>query len=291
MSHRYHGQSRTRDGLSLVFAFFFALSLLAIGALVALRVSVFSEAGFRSVFSERYYEAVLDEATNEARYFTQPTGIDPSVVDGVFVLDEVRADVSAYISTQFGGLPYSPGFEGPRARLKANAERAMGDYTPSGDAAAFGTRDEIVAAYVDDIMGVYQSCIEIPGMGALMDVRALFMRYFWIALAVFVGLAGVLGVSIRRLHHHKHRALRFVAYGCGGAALMSIAVPLTLYASGFYRGLSVSPEYFYLLCTGLISHVLLACVAAGVVWLLLMAVTIVCVGRLRKTAIKSHHSR
>jgi ABC-type transport system substrate-binding protein len=108
MSHRYHGQSRTRDGLSLVFAFFFALSLLAIGALVALRVSVFSEAGFRSVFSERYYEAVLDEATNEARYFTQPTGIDPSVVSGIYVAENGAGD-RIYQLSIYQDLVYSDG--------------------------------------------------------------------------------------------------------------------------------------------------------------------------------------
>ena len=288
MKHRTK-RSRSRNVVSLVFGFFLSLTTLLITIPLVLRMGIVSRIGFTSVVDADYYRYTLDYIEDQTRYYTLPTGIDPQVLDGVFSLDEVKVDVDGMLVGKLNESGFSPKTDDLRKRLTENVERmfaADGVSTAEGSSA-----EEIVASYVDDIMGIYQDAITMPGIDMIVHVRDEFMQWFVVGLVVCVTLSVVLIASIVRLHHYRHRALRYLAYSFGGAALMSFVVPCILFASGFYKGLSVSPQFFYHFCVSLISRLFILLMAASAVLLVIMLVLILVSSRMRGTAIRRHGHR
>lgn len=287
MKHRSK-RSTSRNAVSLVFGFFLSLVLLLLTLLCVMRVGVVSQAGFLSVLDNDYYQFTLDYIEDQARYYTLPTGIDPSVVEDVFTREEVEADVNGMLAGKFSGSGYNPKTDNISERLSNNVYRV---FAADGIQIAEGSSaDEITSAYVDEIMGIYKNAVTMPGIDAIVRVRDEFTQWFVVGLVVLVAVAAVLMASIVRLHHYRHRALRYMAYSFGGAALMASVLPCILLVSGFYKGLSVSPQYFYHFAVSLVSRSLVLCMAGGGVLFALMLVIILVSSKMRSTAVR-HKSR
>ena len=283
---RHHGQSTSRDVISAIFAFFLSLTLMFIMVLTALRVGVMTSAGFNALLGEEYYDYALEYVETQAKYYTMPTGIDPTVLNNVFSRDELKESVQGSIAGAFDGSGYAINSTAMCSRLETNVRNAFaneGVNTSEGGAA-----EEIVKSYVKDIDDLYKSVVKMPGLDVIAQIRNTFLRYYLIGVIVLCVLALVFTVLIMRLHHHPHRALRFVAYAAGGAALLGFVVPCIVYVSGFYKGLSLTPQYFYHFGVSLVSHTLRSCMISSVFPLVLMVVLIVIIGRLRKRSMKGH---
>lgn len=288
MKHRSK-RSASRNAVSLVFGFFLSLSVLFIMILLVLRIGVVSRVGFVSVMDNDYYRYTLDYIEDQARYYTLPTGIDPTVLEGVFSIDEVRNDVDGMLSGKLNGSGYNPKTDAMSKRLSDNVYRM---FAADGVAIAEGSSaDEIVTSYVDEITSIYKEAVTMPGIDMIVRVREEFRQWYVVGLVTFVALSAVLIASIVRLHHYKHRALRYISYSVGGASLMGFVLPLILLLSGFYKGLSLSPQHFYHFGVSLISRVLtLFMIGAGVLFAL-MLIIIVIATHMRTNAVKKHRRR
>lgn len=285
MKHRTK-KSASRNAVSLVFSFFLALTMLLIMVLLALRIGVVSRVGFVSVLDNDYYQYTLDYIEDQTRYYTLPTGIDPTVLDGVFTIGEVKNDVDGMLTGKLNGSGYNPKTEEMSKRLTDNVYRI---FTADGVSVAEGSSaDEIVTSYVDEIMGIYKEAITMPGVDVIVRIRDEFKQWYVVGLITCVALSAVLIASIVRLHHYRHRAMRYISYSMGGAALMGFVLPLILLISGFYKGLSLSPQYFYHFGVSLISRVLIIFMIGAGVLFALMLLCIIIATRMRTTAVKKH---
>ena len=227
---RHHGQSTSRDVISAIFAFFLSLTLMFIMVLTALRVGVMTSAGFNALLGEEYYDYALEYVETQAKYYTMP--------------DELKESVQGSIAGAFDGSGYAINSTAMCSRLETNVRNAFandGVNTSEG-----GAVDEIVKSYVNDVDELYKSVVKMPGLDVIARIRNTFLSYYLIGIVVLCVLALVLTVLIMRLHHHPHRGLRFVAYAAGGAALLGFVAPCIVYVSGFYKGLSLTPQYFSL---------------------------------------------
>ena len=288
MSKRRSGESRSnmRDAVSYIFAFFLSLALLGAMVLVTLRVGLMTPGGLASALDQRYYELVLDYAKSEARHYTLPTGINPSVLDDVFTYDEVERDAKGIIVGEIDGSGYKPNTKALRERVVKNVSAS---FATDGVAVGEGsTADEIIKGYADDIVNKYVESIKLPGLDAIVQVRSLYLQYFPVALVCVLAFAVVMCLIIFRLHSYPHRSLRFVAYAFGGAALMGFVLPCVGLMSGFFTSLVVRPEYFHHFCVMLIEHVLKLCMMGAGVLLIPMLAIVFIVGRLRQSAIHRH---
>ena len=294
MGRSKHGysQSKTRDTVSIVFGFFLSLFVALFALLVVLRFFVVTPRGVIAAADDSLYSQVLEYVEQQANYYTLPTGIDPSVLKGVFEAEEVRRDVDASIEAAFAGQDYAPNTTAARERL---GQRLNAAFAADGVVAAGGATnaelEKISKSYTDEIMEIYTSAVKMPGLDAVPTINGYMSKYGLIALGVCALLCCVLVILIVRLHHHVHRSIRYITYSVGGAALMLLVIPLVMYASGFYKGLSVEPQYFYTLCVSLISHALRTCMFAGGA-LIVVAILLAIVGsKLRGKAITHKHTR
>lgn len=285
---RRRGRSRTRDTVSIVFSFFLALSLVGITVPSAVRFGLVTEGGILSIVDETYCGYVLDYVEKEATYYTMHTGIDPKVLEGVFTTDEIQANVHTYVSGALGGYNFEPDVDAPRERLTQNVRDLFA--SDGVDLAENTDAEEVVQTYVDEIIGFYASTMKPTGTDAIVKVYSLYRRYYPIAMVALVALATLLTTLLVRLHHFLHRSLRFVAYATGGAALMGFVVPFVLFASGYFKGLSVTPQYFYYFCVSLIERVLALCMTGSAVLLVLTVVLAIVIARMRKSAVRRHRS-
>lgn len=282
---RRRQKSTGRNAVSLIFSFFLSLSLLALTVLLIARFGILSESRFLSTLDDAYYQYTLNYINEQTGYYTLPTGLASSVLDDVFTVSEVRSDVNANVVNAFRHVDSDIDTTHAEERLSANVAQFFSD---NGVEASEETQ-QITDTYVDEIMDIYRTAVRMPGLDAIVKVRDIFMRYFPFALIALLALSVVLIVTLLRLHHFVHRGMRYVAYATGGAALMSFVVPFMLYHSGFYRGLKLTPQFFYHFGVSFIEHVLKTCLLGSLVLLVVTIALIVVINVMRKQA-KRHHS-
>lgn len=293
MAHRNHRHRKghTRDGVSYVFSFFLSLVLMALVLLVALNGGAFSERSIISVLDDAYYGYTLDFIETETKNYTLPTGIDPAVLDDVFNLDRIQVNVNRYLTSVYEGTSkFEPDTKEERDRLTANVTNVFA--RDGVDVVEGNEASEITKAYVDEIMEIYTGAIKLPGMDVYARVQNVFSQVFPVVLIVLIMLAAVLIIIITQLHHFVHRALRYIAYATGGATLMCFVVPFAIYALRMYKGLNVSPQYFYHFCVSLISHLLRLCMMGSLV-LLVTTIGLVVICSVMRERVNSgrHRSR
>lgn len=285
----HHTQSRARDAVSLVFAFFLSIALVGMMLLTVLRVGLLTKDGFMSVLDDQYCEYLLTFIEEQSEYYTLPTGIDPVVLEDVFEFQEVRQNVDNYVSSVFGGYTFKPDVARPRERLEANVRNAFvsdGVVVDKSEEA-----DEVASAYVDEVIAFYADTVQPAGLDSAVKVANLYSKYYLYAMLGCSAFALVMVVLLVRLHHFVHRSLRYMAYAFGGAALMGFVVPAVLFVLGTYKGLNLSPQYFYHFGVTLIERVFMLCMLGSLVLVAAMAVMALVVARLRKGAMQKKRIR
>lgn len=288
-SHHRTRPSNTRNAASLVFGFFLSLILFAEVVALAIGANLILEPGFLSLFDKDYYQYVLTYINDEATYYTMPTGYDPKVLDEVFTYRDVQNDVDGYVKSALHGASYPIDDSNLRERLTSNVEAQY-----ASDGKEIGADDEAaITSYVDVIMDIYARAIRLPGLDAITKIRS---RVAIPLYAVIIGLPVVIALlarAIMGLHHRVHRGMRYLAYATGGACLLSIVAPAAILASGFYKGLGVSPQFFYHFCMTVIERLLYVCIAGGIIYLIVTVVLIARVAARRKRLVghrsSSHH--
>lgn len=279
-----HGHTGSRQVVSLIFGFFLSLALLAEVLLLVVHVGVFSQAGFLSVLDDAYYEYALAYVNDQATYYTLPTGIGTEVLEGVFGQGELRRDAEGYVNGAFIGVNYEPDLSRIESKLHDNV---IAFFSGSGVEVTAET-EEIASSYASEIVVIYRSVAKMPGLDAIASVRSRLVQFTLIGAVAIAVLLVVLVAALLRMHHYAHRALRYVAYAMGGAAIMAFAVPFAIWHSGAYLGIGLTPQYFYHFGISLIEHVLRLCMIGGGALLAMMLATIVLVGMLRRKVIERH---
>ena len=260
-------KEKTAFYVSLLFSFFLSLLLVLTSVLVIVRIAFSESVIARLVQSEEYYEILLESIETQAQDYTIPTGIDTSVPTGVLDTDEIAYDLMNYVHYTFNSTPYEPNKTPLQKRVNARAT----EYYEK-----FGDIDEetaaVIDAYAEDIANIYANNISIAGFSYVCEIESSFARLFPVFL--FFAAAGIF-LLIRlflRMQYYPHKALRFVAYAAGGAALILLAGPLAFYLSKVYTKINIASYPLYYLATSLIENtVILFFIAAGIMAVITIA--------------------
>ncbi|MBP5155438.1 MAG: hypothetical protein J6252_02520 [Clostridia bacterium] len=274
--------SKYRKVIAYLLSFILSLLLLLSTLCLVAYFRVMSERHIINTLGDEYYEGVLKTAVASAEDITMPTGIDVSVIDGVFDIDGVKRDVNGYISAAFAGETYTPDTEASDNRLYKN----VSEFLDSHDVTLVNEKKETIDAYIKEINAEYALHTKLPGLGIISKYRTKYLKIVTIAFFVLLGLSVIITAIIIKMYRHPHRGMRFIAYATGGTALMALAAPLYLLIGGRYKGLNLSPEHFYNFAIRLITRLLVSCVIAAVIWLLITAALAFAIQMMRKRLIK-----
>ncbi|MBR6231035.1 MAG: hypothetical protein IKR00_03770 [Lachnospiraceae bacterium] len=284
-SIHFPSDSTLRKAFSVFFAFLLALSLFLLTLLAVFRFGIVSQDAFLSLIDEDYAKYTLEEIRADADYYVTPTGIDPSVLDGVFTTEGIIADVRAGIANSFAGKEeeYVPDTAAYEAKLDSQIRAFLeeNNLEPKD-----GTTDELITHFTTDIMKIYTNEASLPAMSLFTQVYSFSMKYGIAAIIGLAVLALIFLVTCLKLHYFFHRGLRYVAYSFGGVGLMSLAIPGWLYFSKFYNGFNLQPHYFYHFAVTLVVRLLRYVMAAGVFWLVLTVILAVIISIRRAALMK-----
>jgi|GEM_PF-3528274 len=275
--------SKYRKVIAYLLSFILSLLLLLTTLCLVAYFRVMSERHILSTLGDEYYEGVLKTAVASAEDITMPTGIDVSVINGVFDIESVRRDVNGYISAAFAGRNYKPDTEAADNRLYKN----VSEFLDSHDITLVNEKKETIEAYIKEINAEYEMHTRLPGLGIITQYRTKYLKIITIAFFVLLGLSVIIAAIIIKMYHHPHRGMRFIAYASGGTALMSLAAPLYLLIGGRYKGLNLSPEHFYNFAIRFINRALVSCVIAAVIWLIITAALAFAIHMMRKKLINN----
>ena len=162
-----------RTILSCIFSFMVAISLFVFSTVCTVRI-VLSESFLESCITDSYYTGVKEDVETDAWDYTIPTGIDPSVTEGLFNEAMIRLDLESYISSTFKIRQYTINTSSQEEVLR---EKVMAFLETEGtptetvnpadsevelDEESVNTYNEAVEAtksavddYVNDIMDIY----------------------------------------------------------------------------------------------------------------------------------------
>ncbi|MBR0232194.1 MAG: hypothetical protein IJQ53_08225 [Clostridia bacterium] len=270
--------SRYRKVVAYLLSFVLSLFLLLATVCAVAFMNALSERHIINTLGDEYYEGVLNTVVAAAEDITMPTGIDISVVKGVFELENVKRDVNGYISAAFSGKEYVPDNEDADNRLYIN----VSEFLDSHDVTLVADKKETIRAYIEEVNSEYAQYTKLPGLGIVSKYRAKYLKIALIAFIVLAGASVIIGAVIIKMYRHPHRGMRFIAYALGGTALMSLVAPLVLLISGKYKGLNLTPEHFYRFAIRYIDSVLYSFIAAAAIWLALTAGCVTAIHFMRK---------
>ena len=282
-SRKDSAPSSTKNLASFIFSFLLSLTLVVIGVLVVASHSL-SKGYVVSKIDSDYLRMLSENVYNAAVDYTMPTGVDVSVLDGVFTEDRIREDVRSYVENTFDNDEYVVDTTAIYNALKTNVESFLTKegINPADEAAA-------VDEYLTDICNIYKDRVKLPGLNYIPKVSHLASKYFIWALLGAVLFALANAFLCIKLHSYLHRGLRYVVYSFGGAALMTFAAPFVAYLNGFYKNLQISPNYFNHFIVSFIESVFTQLFIWAAIWLVLSFVSMIMVSVLRKRVAKTGH--
>lgn len=272
--HKGHRQrSPYRDAVSVVLSVVLTMVLLGTAALVITRFGVASNSGILSASDKEYYDYALSNVSTKTREYAESTGVDASVLDDVFTMEQIKSDTEGFVSAELNGDAYEPDTTAARNAITVNMLNA----SVAGDASS---------SFVDGVLNVYVSAVRLDNLDTIVQKRNSFLQVFPVALAALVVIGAVCVVALLKLHHFPHRSLRFVMYATGAAAVISFLVPSVLLATGYHERLNLSPQQYELFVSAIVLHSLKLCLVGSALFVVVTAVLALVIRQLRADAVK-----
>lgn len=269
------GKIDARIIVSYVLSFVLSLIFLLGSALVAVEIGFFNQNSFVGLVDRNYYAAVHEGLVREMRSYTIPTGIDPSVVEDVIGVEEVMSDMNGCMYSIFEGSEYSPDLTRMDEKLKSNVKASF-------EGLELENPDEIIDAYLEDINNIYMAGIKMPVLNYIVRAKTVYDRYLVPALILLLGISLVISTVLVMMYHRRYMGLRFVAYSCGAAAVMSFCVPFAILVKASYKNLLFTPAHFYNLMINYIRNALMTCIWVAAFWVLITVLLAMAVGTMHK---------
>ncbi len=291
--------------LSLLFSFLLALSLMVFSFALVARVTL-SETYVKHCLDQSYYNGLFQNLEDEVRDYTIPTGIDVSVVEGVFDKASTQLDVEAYIDGTFKVRQYMVDTSKQEQKLRDNvleylksqdvptepvnpaeSEEELDEESVNEYNAAVEETNRAVDEYVKDIMEIYRKKVKISAMDYLVKYGNDYQKYFPFVLIISILFAVINGFLCMKVHSLPHRGLRYLVYAFTAGFIMTFAAPFGVFAGGFYNRLNIRPEYFKNFISSFIRGALVEVLVVAAAWLLIALGLLLLTNYFRK---KSLHS-
>ena len=237
-SRKQSAPSSTKNLASFIFSFLLSLTLVVVAVFFVANYSLSRNYVVSKIDSD-YLRMLSENVYNAAVDYTMPTGVDVSVLEGVFTEYTIQEDVKNYVKSTFDEGTFELDTTDIHNVLKANVDAFLREQGIDP-----ATETKAVEDYVNEICSIYESRIKLPGINYLPRFSKLLKSYI---LYVVIGAALFALINLFlcvKLHSYLHRGLRYVVYSLSGAALMTFVAPFVAYMNGFYKNLQIAPNYF-----------------------------------------------
>lgn len=268
--------------LSTVIAFLLSIFLTMLSYLGGIYFGIFNKRILLdSMNTADYYESINEYTYNSVSSLAIPLGLDESIFEGVFTLENASAEGQKLITANLNGETYAPDLSGMEQRLTDN----INNYLYHQGLTANEEQQQNIGKFVTTISDQYRSNLKVPYISYYTQVRGLFLKIFVIGMPILLILSIGAVILLIRLHKWWHKGLRFITYATLAATIMTCILPLSLLISEVYKRIHISPEYFYYFMTRYIGRSLTTFMIVSAI-LLAISIVLICVIYYRRKALK-----
>lgn len=253
-----------KTAIRLLFTFALSLCIVLAGLLFTWKYWMYSGDAPDRFFVEEDYESMLDDIMYSAENKTIPTGLDSSVLDGIFTLESVKKDASGNYSAAFGG----PAYTADTSAMEQKLAEQVHAYIDSLMVEQTKTSEKALDAYLEEIAQLYVNQLNIAPIRIAASyghtVQKL-IRYGLMGLGV-MSLVMMLLIALLR-----DKFFASLSYAFGGAGLMLGVAPTVLLVSKLYEKVQISPLYLKSFLLQFLSEFLQRCVQmAGICFAIML---------------------
>ncbi|MDE7157073.1 MAG: hypothetical protein K2O02_03865 [Lachnospiraceae bacterium] len=224
---------------SLLLAVFVSVSAI----LISVKIGFASEHAIMNALDDvDYYLIVYDDFMGKCESLAIPNGLNATVFNDVFSMEQIHSDGSGYLKAELNSTPFEIDLKGYKQKLSKNIYA----YVKKNNLTADGDAKEIVADFTNEIMDYYLDIIRVPhaaSMGAV--VRAISVYFPFLFAAMILLSVCTIWILIKQNPRKKSRLFRYLSYSIMSGAVSTLIVPFFCGITKFYKKLQIYPEYLY----------------------------------------------
>lgn len=266
-----HRKRKTKTLLSITFAFLLTLLFFVLFVGIGLGIGVFNSRSVKSKINEsNYYNRIYVELNKKADEIVKQAALPTAVLEDAITLERLYTDSNLYIDSALKGEKAKIN----TTKLQAVLTKHINQYfTKQGI-----TKTKEIKSRTDEVTGriikEYQSIVKLQFINYYADYRLQFWKTMKLMIPLIIILIGVLCFFLMKIHHNKHRGLRYINYSLISSSLLMSFISMYMLIEKRYDKLNVMPYYYRDFLTLYLKWDIQMFVYIGVLGLILSAVLV-----------------
>jgi hypothetical protein len=187
-----------------------------------------------------YYENVHQELQKDTEEIVQKAGFPTTVLDEVITLDRVYVGCKNYMNNTLAGKKSQIKTEKLRNKLNEN----INQYITKQNIRRTEKLNKGITALVSRIENEYKNRIQLQFLDYFHDNQVKFMNLMKFMIPAVIIIIGILCYFLIRMHHYKHRGVRYITYALIASSFMTMFLSLYVMITKRYQNTEITPEYY-----------------------------------------------
>ena len=284
--HYSKNNSRLKQLFCIISSFLLAVSLTVFVLFSCAKLGFANATQITKAFQDsNYYNSVYNTMMGDCENEAIVSGLSKEVFNGVFSLNELTGYCNTYVSSLLNDQTYPLNTSAMEQKLSENIK----NYATANNLTVDGDIDEVIKNFTSTIVAYYKSAIQFPYFDQIASMFRLFDKVLLYILPCMAVFSVILIILLIRLNtFKKNRIFRYLAYSLLSSSLSILVIPVFCYITGFYRKLSISPEYVYKYIVSYTENGLKVFVLAGVL-LFAAGILSIIISTMIKKKLKAEH--
>ncbi len=221
--------------LGYVLGFVCSILLVVLSILVVFKINIFNQDYVLGIFEKNnYYEEVYNESLNDAKNSLRSSGLDESVLEGLYSSADTERDVKNYLASIYSGSKAKIDTDAIKKRLNSNIDKYL------SDKGLEVTDKNSLDIYIDGILKLYENSVNFYGY--FDDYIGFFVslcKYIDLFIGITVIMFTCLYMILRYYLHKKYSGVIVLSSG-----LMLIYLRYFVYAGIDFKNITIISDSF-----------------------------------------------
>ena len=273
-----HGKSKMKTLLSSTFAFLLTLLFFTLFVCIGFGFGVFNNKNVVSKLNETSYNtSVYEVMKTKADEIVKQAGLPVTVLNNAITMERVFVNENNYINSTLNGKSSGISTDKLKTSLTDNMNQYFKEQGIDQTAEVKAVADKVVTKVEQE----YLSVLKLKFLNEYVKYKVRFDHLMIIVIPLLVVLIGVLCFLLLKMHHHKHRGLRYINYALISSSLLFTLGAIYLLVNKGYKNLNVMPYYYRNFLTAYLKWDIMAFLYIGGMGIIISAAMISLAGFLK----------
>jgi hypothetical protein len=228
--------------VSGIFAFLLTILFTILFLCAGFGFGVFNKVSIiRNLNESNYYYEVQDTINKNAEEAAVKAGLPAQVITDVITVERVYIGEKNYVEAALRGKSEDINTD----KLREDLTLSINQYLLGKGVTPTEELDAGVNTLVSAVETDYKNVIQLQFVNLLTEYKAEFINLMKYVIPSLIILIGALCFFLIRMHHYKHRGVRYIIYALASASLIIILSAVYLLFTKQYGKLDISPEYYH----------------------------------------------